>query len=146
MVTYLEGFFSCSIHWGTSQPELCITLAILERQRTCMVKLALAMEVTHNVRRSPSQVDGVSLCEESDGMAWSARSPSSACFRAQVCMIFMIPSCSHTSKPPLTPPTERLTFVLIFNDLPQWTSTPSLWLWLTNPVYIADSRRWEVVV
>ena len=31
LVTYLEGFFSCSIHWGTSQPELCITLAMLPR-------------------------------------------------------------------------------------------------------------------
>ena len=26
---YFDGFFSCSIHSGTSQPELVITLAIL---------------------------------------------------------------------------------------------------------------------
>ena len=81
------------------------------------------MEATHNVRQSPSQVDGVSLCEESDGMTWPARSPSSACFRAQVCTIYMIP-LAHTqvhyqAKPSLTSTTERLTFVLIFNDLPQ---------------------------
>ena len=80
---YLEGFFSCSIQWGTSQPEFCMTLAMLQKHN------ALGnFQSGHSLVCSPSQVNGVLLREEGYGMASPACTPSSACFSkcARVCV------------------------------------------------------------